>query len=337
MADPADRAGVMVPVQDPLYRLATQLAKAAASGEGSKKDKKKEEAPPPSALKGKGKGADKGKDKGAVSFGQDSYDPMGGSAEYGVYAEEGYEDDYTPPEAASYDLGGMGGKMVAGVWMPTVGTAAGAMAGAGGAKQKDGLGNDVHSSIWSRGTGKPVSLPTRAPKSVPQTLPQKAEGPAKVEKSKKSASMADIQAEQQQEAQEPVRVRKDVLMKGLLGKMVMCHSIQHFQGALPVYGNGPVPSVNITVDVVRGNKQMTRLQGLEAFTVDLNQLAKGIQKKFASAASVGPQVTNPKVNEVCVQGNLSAQAEDFLVSQYGFRKSMITAPVGGGKGKGKKK
>ena len=367
MADPADRAGVMVPVEDPLHRLAQQLAKQAAAGGAvsSKKEKKEKEKKekeekekaeaPPSALKGKdkGKGGSKDKGKGGVSFGQDSYDPYdpydpSGPAEYGVFSHVGESYGDEPDAEALYDLGDMGaGKMIAGVWMPALG--AGAAAGNNTKENKqDGLGNDVNSSVWgrSKGTGKPVALPPRVAKTA---IKSSHSGNASSDQSKnsdksdkkkekpKSMSMVDIQADQQLEAQEPARVRKDVLMKGLLGKMVLCHSIQHFQGAVPVYGTGPVPSVNIAIDTVRGNKQMTRLQGLEAFNVDLAQLAKGIQKKFASAASVGPQVTNPKFNEVCVQGNLAMQAEEFLCVQYGFRKSMINAPVGGGKSKGKKK
>jgi predicted RNA-binding protein (TIGR00451 family) len=128
----------------------------------------------------------------------------------------------------------------------------------------------------------------------------------------------------------PATVRKDELMKFIVSKLSKAHSIQKYPGAVPLYGNGPHPKVDIIVQMIRAKKFMTHIYGLDDFGIELAALAREVQKKFAASASVGPNSSNPQKSEVYIQGNVAVQLEDYLVDECGLKRSMISIELGKG-------
>ena len=122
----------------------------------------------------------------------------------------------------------------------------------------------------------------------------------------------------------PVSIRKDVLMKGLVSKLLPSYSIQTSQDHMPRYFNGSPPQVDVSVVQVRGNKNMTHIVGLESYGIDLEELAKEFRQKFAASSTVGPYASNPRLTDVCIQGHLANEAVEFLVKTYSMPRTLLS-------------
>ena len=97
---------------------------------------------------------------------------------------------------------------------------------------------------------------------------------------------------------------------------------------MPIVAAGLPPKVELVVQLVRAKKHVTHVRGLEEFGVDLQVLARDLQRKYAASASVGPCANNPQKREVYVQGNLAREIEEFLVKDCGFKRSMLSVELG---------
>jgi len=309
-----DRASIDVPFDDPLWALAAAASKSQSTSAApmpAQNAPTAAAAPPPQAI--------------ASEYGGDG-PPCG---------NDGYEDDqlWLDAQQRADAEAAAGGRVIAGVWVPTKAPAALSMGGGGpggGASSAwhSGQGSLTAASTWKAGGAKVVSLSARAappspaaPPAAPSFAETAALSSARKEKKKAAAVAAGA------ELTGAVSVRKDVLMKFVASKLTKCHSIQHYPGAVPIYATGVPPCVEIVVELVRARKHMTHVRGLEAFGVDLGVLARGLQKKLAAAASVGPCGDNPQMQEVFIQGNMAHQVEDFLSSDCGFKKSMLTVSL----------
>lgn len=282
-----DRACVDVPIEDPMWALAAAASRAqpssSAPAPAPKADKKAAGAAQEKAPGGKQTKEHKRLAKlppsaaAAVEVGSDglpvhvvSVDGHAGEEGPGGYGEEDewlelQRRDVAEQEAAA------GGRVVAGVWVPTKAPSAHlSSSGAGGAESgawRGGGGSLTAASTWkSQGGGsKVVSLSSRG--SGPEAEGAWGRGAAaggggdsggaalpggasyaetaglqqwKTEKKEKKAAAA-TEAEQQG----AVSVRKDVLMKYVVSKLTKCHSIQHYPGAVPIYATGTLGRVHV--------------------------------------------------------------------------------------------
>ena len=113
-------------------------------------------------------------------------------------------------------------------------------------------------------------------------------GKKEKKKSKKGNDSEDVFS-----ADLPVRLRKDVFMKGLSSLLSPAHSVGHAEDAVPTFCGGRAPVVEVYVNQVMGKKKMTHIVGLDRFGVDLDDLARRLSKKFAAAAVWAPTRSSP--------------------------------------------
>jgi translation initiation factor 1 (eIF-1/SUI1) len=128
-----------------------------------------------------------------------------------------------------------------------------------------------------------------------------------------------------------VTVRKDALLKAVVASLSQAHSIT-LPGGLERVASGPAPSVDVSVQVVRGNKNTTHIRGLEEL-LGPDALARTrdvMAKRFASACSIGPCTNNPKIREVVVQGNMAREVEDLLEDVFGLPRALVKTEIGKG-------
>lgn len=150
----------------------------------------------------------------------------------------------------------VGGKLVAGVWIPDSGTH-----GRGGTGSHTAA-NDAPKSVF-----KAVSLPSKeqrlaalASKSTKVSDEEKRAVRRKEKELKREAAALEALEEEV-----PILIRKDVFMKGIVKKMTRCHYIQPSSDARPIINSGPPPNIDIQVVCVRGNKNMTHIIGKASF------------------------------------------------------------------------
>lgn len=120
-----------------------------------------------------------------------------------------------------------------------------------------------------------------------------------------------------------VIIRKEDLWKAVITKLVPYHGIMPPGGELR-FCVGKAPQVSVAVETRAGNKVVTRIQNLELFFMDMNQLLKDCQKKFACSVSLVDSMGNTKGGrEVVIQGNFGSEAEGLLIQAYGLPKTLV--------------
>ena len=284
-----------------------------------------------------------------------------------AYEEEDEEDEGEGEGGkAAAAMGGMGGVVVAGVWVPTVGAALqeASAGGSGGGSKRTAGGSSIGGwgvdadKVW-----KPTQLPSRgsssvsptpnpnpkpslnAPRSVSFAADSKGSKGADKAKGKGLGLVADENCEEPTAAAAavppakekpplptgPVTVNKDALLRCFTSKLTPAYTVTLPDGTEKIATGAP-PSVDISVGVVRGNKSATAIRGLEDLIGpdEMGRIRERLAKKFAASCSIGPCDHNPKITEIMVQGNLAREARDFLVETYGVPGSCITSSIGKG-------
>jgi translation initiation factor 1 (eIF-1/SUI1) len=56
--------------------------------------------------------------------------------------------------------------------------------------------------------------------------------------------------------------------------------------------------------------------------------SKTIQRKYAASATVGNNAMNPRLKEICVQGHLATEIEEYLCSVAGLPRQLIHVSIG---------
>ena len=118
-------------------------------------------------------------------------------------------------------------------------------------------------------------------------------------------------------------IKKDALMRAVVSKLSQAYSVVLPSGEERV-GSGSPPSIDISVQVVRGNKYTTHVRGLEELLgTDISRVRELMAKKFATSCSIGPATINPKIREIMVQGNMGRECEDLLTEACGVPRSLV--------------
>ena len=226
--------------------------------------------------------------------------------------EQEQEEGYDGEEEEYQEQFATGGKVVAGVWVPDSMSAYSAASAA----------PDLSiGTVWRAPS---TSLGSKKASAVLVEQAREAKGREKEKEKKKKKNAGQVAAAT---ACGPVSIRKDLLMKGLVGKLLPSHSIQVSPDVPPRYFNGSPPVVDISVVQVRGNKNMTHIVGLDSFGIDLEDLAREFRQKFAASSTVGPSASNPKLTEVCIQGHLANEAVEFLVKTYSMPRTLLSVSL----------
>eukprot|EP01029_Cantina_marsupialis_P028382 TRINITY_DN776087_c0_g1_i1.p1 TRINITY_DN776087_c0_g1~~TRINITY_DN776087_c0_g1_i1.p1 ORF type:complete len:196 (+),score=60.65 TRINITY_DN776087_c0_g1_i1:29-589(+) len=84
-----------------------------------------------------------------------------------------------------------------------------------------------------------------------------------------------------------------------------------------------VPKVVLAKGARKGNKTITQITGIDSFGLKLKQVAKLCKKKFASSCSVQPNKTNPKHQDVVIQGDWLYDLPKFLFKEFEIPKESM--------------
>jgi len=98
------------------------------------------------------------------------------------------------------------------------------------------------------------------------------------------------------------------------------------RGATRVIRKGAPPPVHISTEKRQGNKRVTKVTGLEAYLIDVEQCAAELRSKLACSTSVAelPGKNHPGHEVVC-QGAVADKVADYLMSCHGVPKRLILA------------
>lgn len=121
---------------------------------------------------------------------------------------------------------------------------------------------------------------------------------------------------------------QDVIKRELLNEkyqkgLDFCHEIFNRETGKKVVKKGRFGGITITAEKSH-NKQITKIDGLTFFNVNLDKLATHFQTKFASSCSIGdlPDKKNPR-KELVVQGPWIHDISDFIVREMKINEAMI--------------
>ncbi|GMG20165.1 unnamed protein product [Ambrosiozyma monospora] len=113
-----------------------------------------------------------------------------------------------------------------------------------------------------------------------------------------------------------------ILQKGFKEHYVVLESMDDFKRSK--VKKGKIPKIQVTVEQLKfGRKVVTKVVGLETFFIDPQELASLLKVKCSGSATVSPNVQNPKVVEVTVQGPHNKIVEDTLVEEFGLKPMWI--------------
>ncbi|GME79159.1 unnamed protein product [Ambrosiozyma monospora] len=113
-----------------------------------------------------------------------------------------------------------------------------------------------------------------------------------------------------------------ILQKGFKEHYVVLESMDDFKKSK--VKKGKIPKIQVTVEQLKfGRKVVTKVLGLETFFIDPQQLASLLKVKCSGSATVSPNVQNPKIVEVTVQGPHNKIVEDTLVEEFGLKPTWI--------------
>lgn len=113
----------------------------------------------------------------------------------------------------------------------------------------------------------------------------------------------------------------------LLGRLHYCIQTQS-DTAPPKFLQGPVPSIQMSVQTKKGNKKITRVLNLEVWRIDPLALANRAKKLFSCSTSLEPQSqpSQPAMppmlpskgrRVVVIQGSVVDKLKQMMVEQYG--------------------
>lgn len=109
--------------------------------------------------------------------------------------------------------------------------------------------------------------------------------------------------------------------EALLNAFVNGCALYHRLSPTAKLHKGPPPKITITLEPRGGNKNMTRVEGLEAFEVDPKKLRDILSVKCAGSASVGQAVGRKAgLMEVMVQGVWDGVVKEVLGKEWGVGK-----------------
>lgn len=86
---------------------------------------------------------------------------------------------------------------------------------------------------------------------------------------------------------------------------------------------GSPPTVNILTETKIGRKTVTRVFNFQSYDIDAEELSAELRLKCSGSSTIQPNVQNPKVTEVIVQGAHSAKVIELLTKKYGLHVSWI--------------
>ncbi|KAK8786374.1 hypothetical protein V5799_023848 [Amblyomma americanum] len=130
------------------------------------------------------------------------------------------------------------------------------------------------------------------------------------------------------------RLSWEELFNRVLSRMQPAHEVTPAGGGTPVVHRGALPPISFTVAQRTGNKKVTLVEGLEAYGIEVSQLAHEVQVGVAASTSLTPLANGRQ--QLLVQGNQVAFLERLLTgSSYGVpRKYLKGLEHAAGKKKG---
>lgn len=118
------------------------------------------------------------------------------------------------------------------------------------------------------------------------------------------------------------RLNWEELFNRVLSRMQPAHEVTPAGGGSPVVHRGALLPISFAVAQRTGNKKVTLVEGLEAYGIDISQLAHEVQVGVAASTSVTP-LANGK-QQLLVQGNQVAFLERLLTgSSYGVPRKYL--------------
>ena len=120
---------------------------------------------------------------------------------------------------------------------------------------------------------------------------------------------------------------RDDLAKTWIDRMVR-HAVSMITAPVSAGGGtrvqaGPPPRVRITLKTVQGRKHATHVEGLDAYGIALEPVARDAARMLAASASVQPCPSNPSRMEVVVQGHAAAAIAERLMTHWGVPRTVI--------------
>lgn len=86
---------------------------------------------------------------------------------------------------------------------------------------------------------------------------------------------------------------------------------------------GSPPKVNIVTETKIGRKVITRVFNFQHYDIDPEELSMELKLKCSGSSTIQPNVQNPKVIEVLVQGSHALKVVELLTKKYGLHVSWI--------------
>jgi len=86
------------------------------------------------------------------------------------------------------------------------------------------------------------------------------------------------------------------------------------------FRRGPAPPVTVSVTQRQNRKFITKVCGLEAYGVNMEEFSRSAQKIYACACSV---VQGVKQEELQIQGNVGSDVVNQLVNDFGIPSSLV--------------
>jgi len=112
----------------------------------------------------------------------------------------------------------------------------------------------------------------------------------------------------------------DEVMSSIMSKMSSAYSLT-LPGEKTIYKKGNLPNITVSTQTRAGNKKMTLVVGLSAYSLDPAAVARLIQTRVASSASVTTTASNDIAMQV--QGDQRSAIQHLLIDEYNIPKKYI--------------
>jgi predicted ribosome-associated RNA-binding protein Tma20/translation initiation factor 1 (eIF-1/SUI1) len=90
-----------------------------------------------------------------------------------------------------------------------------------------------------------------------------------------------------------------------------------------VVKRGEPPTIEITKKKGQANRSSTHIVGADRYGLDLQELARALQKSLACSATVQPNKENPTLTEVMLSGDEAKRARDWLLKEADLNPSFV--------------
>jgi translation initiation factor 1 (eIF-1/SUI1) len=90
-----------------------------------------------------------------------------------------------------------------------------------------------------------------------------------------------------------------------------------------VIKRGEPPTIEITKKKGQANRSSTHIVGADRYGLDLQELARALQKSLACSATVQPNKENPTLTEVMLSGDEAKRARDWLLKEADLNPSFV--------------